>query len=95
MADKFEQWGIVELMGHQRAAGRLSEESIGGANMLRVDMPEMAPSLTPSWAPGQRASRVLTSAAHSRVLKSIPRTSMSHVGASRQRNLRGGYSHER
>ena len=40
MSDKFEHWGIVELMGHQRAAGRLSEETIGGANMLRVDVPE-------------------------------------------------------
>jgi hypothetical protein len=39
MADKFEHWGIVELMGHQRAAGRLTEEMIGGANMLRVDVP--------------------------------------------------------
>lgn len=40
MAEKFEQWGIVELMGHQRAAGRLSEETVGGANMLRVDVPD-------------------------------------------------------
>ena len=40
MAEKFEQWGIVELMGYQRTAGRLSEEQIGGANMLRVDFPD-------------------------------------------------------
>jgi hypothetical protein len=40
MAEKFEHWGIIELMGHQRAAGRLSEEMIGGANMLRVDVPD-------------------------------------------------------
>ena len=40
MADKFEHWGIVELMGHQRTAGRLSEETIGGANLLRVDVPD-------------------------------------------------------
>ena len=40
MAEKFEQWGIVELMGHQRTAGRLSEETIGGASMLRVDVPD-------------------------------------------------------
>lgn len=39
MAEKFEHWGIVELMGHQRCAGRLTEEMIGGANMLRVDVP--------------------------------------------------------
>lgn len=40
MAERFEQWGIVELMGHQRTAGRLTEETIGGANMLRVDVPD-------------------------------------------------------
>ncbi len=39
MAEKFDQWGIVELMGHQRTAGRLSEEMIAGANLLRVDVP--------------------------------------------------------
>lgn len=40
MAEKFEAWGIVELMGHQRTAGRLSEQMVGGANLLRVDIPE-------------------------------------------------------
>lgn len=40
MAEKFEAWGIVELMGHQRAAGRLSEQTLGGANLLRVDIPD-------------------------------------------------------
>ena len=32
MADKFEQWGVVEIMGHQRAAGRMSEEVVAGAS---------------------------------------------------------------
>jgi len=35
-----ETWGIVELMGHQQIAGRLSEVSIAGCNMLRVDIPD-------------------------------------------------------
>ena len=39
MAEKFDQWGILELMGHQRTAGRLSEEMIAGSNLLRVDIP--------------------------------------------------------
>lgn len=39
MADKFEAWGLVELMGHQRVAGRLSEQPLGGGNLLRVDIP--------------------------------------------------------
>jgi hypothetical protein len=42
MAEKFEAWGIVELMGHQRTAGRLTEETIAGANLLRVDFPDKA-----------------------------------------------------
>lgn len=39
MSEKFEAWGIVELMGHQRVAGRLSEQPVGGGNLLRVDVP--------------------------------------------------------
>ena len=39
MADRFEQWGVIEVMGHQRAAGRISEEVVAGANLLRVDVP--------------------------------------------------------
>lgn len=39
MNEKFEAWGLVELMGHQRVAGRLSEQPLGGGNLLRVDVP--------------------------------------------------------
>jgi hypothetical protein len=38
-AEAIEGWGIVELMGHQRTAGRLSERSIAGQNLLQVDVP--------------------------------------------------------
>lgn len=34
-----EAWAVVEVMGHRRFAGRISEERIGGATMLRVDVP--------------------------------------------------------
>jgi hypothetical protein len=37
---KFETWGIVELFGHGKISGLLTEQSIAGANMLRVDVPE-------------------------------------------------------
>jgi hypothetical protein len=40
MAEKFEQWANVELMGHQRVVGRCSEELIAGHTMLRVDIPD-------------------------------------------------------
>jgi len=39
---KFEQWCLVELMGHQKIAGLCSEQTIAGTNMLRVDVPETA-----------------------------------------------------
>jgi hypothetical protein len=32
-------WAIVELMGHQRIAGHVTEQQIGGTNMIRVDVP--------------------------------------------------------
>ena len=33
-------FAIVELMGHNVIAGRISEESVAGVPMLRVDVPE-------------------------------------------------------
>lgn len=40
MNDKpFEQWAILELMGHVRLAGRVTEEELFGAKMGRIDIP--------------------------------------------------------
>lgn len=33
-------WGILELFGHSRIAGRISEQAIGGTSFVRVDVPE-------------------------------------------------------
>ena len=38
--EKFEAWAYVELMGHSRIAGRVSEQVIAGRNLLRVDIPQ-------------------------------------------------------
>lgn len=38
--DKFDQWAVVELFGHQQIAGRVTEASIGGCAFLRVDVPD-------------------------------------------------------
>lgn len=39
-ASRFETWAIVEIMGHQKFAGFLTEETIAGSGMLRLDVPE-------------------------------------------------------
>jgi len=43
MADEqvgFEGWGILELMGHRKLAGYVSEQAIGGASFIRIDVPK-------------------------------------------------------
>lgn len=36
----FEGWAILELMGHRRLAGHVSEVQIAGAGFIRLDIPE-------------------------------------------------------
>lgn len=45
---KFESWCIVEVMGHKRLAGFVTEQALGGASFIRVDVPECegAPAFT-------------------------------------------------
>lgn len=38
--ETFDTWGLVEIMGHRRLAGKLTEQTIAGAVFLRVDVPE-------------------------------------------------------
>jgi hypothetical protein len=35
----FDQWCLVELMGHVRIAGKVTEEPLFGTSLLRVDVP--------------------------------------------------------
>ena len=37
---KFEEWAVLELFGHQRLAGMVTEVQLGGASFVRVDVPE-------------------------------------------------------
>lgn len=39
-AKAYSGWAIVELMGHVRLAGRVSEEPMFGTALLRIDVPE-------------------------------------------------------
>ncbi len=36
----FREWCVVEIMGHKRYAGLVTEAEIGGCSFLRVDVPE-------------------------------------------------------
>ncbi len=38
-AEKYETWCILEMLGHKRMAGYLTEQSIAGSSLLRVDVP--------------------------------------------------------
>jgi hypothetical protein len=38
--ETFSSWALIELFGHNRLAGKCTEQSIAGTNFLRVDVPE-------------------------------------------------------
>ncbi len=39
--ESVEMWAVVEVMGHRRFAGFVSEQSLGGVSFIRVDVPEV------------------------------------------------------
>jgi len=39
-SEKFELFAIVELFGHQRLAGKVSEQTVGSSTFVRIDVPE-------------------------------------------------------
>ena len=36
----FDQWCVLDLFGHQRTAGHVTESTIGGCAFIRIDVPE-------------------------------------------------------
>jgi hypothetical protein len=40
-SEKFDSWAIVEVMGHATFAGRVTEQAVGGASFVRVDVPSV------------------------------------------------------
>lgn len=46
----FDEWAIVELLGHRRLAGRIREVQIAGHGFLRLDIPDTGDEKT--WEPG-------------------------------------------
>lgn len=49
MIENADVWAVVELMGHRRLAGRVSEEERFGAKMLRLDVPLADGKFATSW----------------------------------------------
>lgn len=39
--EKFEVWAIVEIMGHKKFAGYVTEQALGGTSFVRIDVPEI------------------------------------------------------
>ena len=35
----FDSWAIVEMLGHRRVIGRVTEQVIAGAGFIRIDVP--------------------------------------------------------
>lgn len=50
---KFSEWCVLELMGHRRLAGKVTEEQIAGAGLLRLDVPgeDGKPGVTQFYSP--------------------------------------------
>lgn len=51
MSENFDQWCVIEMLGHRRLAGHVTEAQISGASFLRVDIPG-EPQVTQYIAPG-------------------------------------------
>lgn len=45
----FEEWCIVEMLGHRKVAGRVSERMIAGKGFLQVDVPARDGSFQTQW----------------------------------------------
>ena len=56
MAEPYEGWAIVELMGHRRLAGHVAWQAMGGADFMRLDIhgngDGVPPQITQFYAPG-------------------------------------------
>lgn len=59
----FETWGILELFGHLRLTGKISEQIIGGCAFIRIDVPAVgdAPEYTRYFTQGAIYSMTPTS----------------------------------
>jgi len=69
----FDQWAVVDVMGHQRYAGRVTEQVIAGAGFIRVDVPETkgGPGFTKLFGPGAIHSITICTEASARTVADL------------------------
>lgn len=71
----FEGWAILELMGHRRLAGYLSEVTIAGHGFVRLEIPagpDGEPAATQFYAPGSVYAITPTTERMARLVRSRP-----------------------
>jgi len=62
-----EMWAVIELFGHQRAAGKLSTQNLGAAALIRLDVPEVTrKERSYDWSTRKEAIHEITTPAHTR-----------------------------
>lgn len=93
---KFESWGLVELFGHQRVAGRITEQQVGGCNFVRVDIPQGEGFYTRLFGQGAIYAINLTDEAAARVLATryADRPPYAYELESAQRRLTAPEAHD-
>lgn len=74
----FEGWAILELMGHRRLAGYVSEVEIAGQGFLRLEIPEVVeddetmPAVTQFYSPSSVYALTPTTEETARGVRSRP-----------------------
>lgn len=56
--ERFGQWGVLELMGHVRLGGYITEEPLFGTNMGRIDIPGENAAMTTQYFGGSSVYRL-------------------------------------
>ena len=95
--EQFNEWALLELFGHQRIAGRVTNATIGGGSFVRVDVPDkngatrftryFNPSAVYSISPCSEA--IAVAAAVNIECEPIKRYELDALAESRQRALPG------